>query len=62
MKNNNLLLFIYGALCVLIGMTIGYITFNEPKQISPTKYKMYYEYDLINNDTIPVDTIYTIVP
>jgi len=45
-----------------MGIIIGYTQFNEPKQITPTKYKMYYEYDIINNDTIPVDTIYTIEP
>ena len=43
-------------LCLItIAMIIGIKSF---KPENNTTFKVYYEYNIINNDTIPVDTIY----
>ena len=50
------LILILILILVLIVLTI-INTRNSPKN-KPTPGKIYYEYDVINGDTIPVDTIY----
>ena len=34
----------------------------DKKESTLPRYKVYYEYNIINNDTIPVDTIFVMIP
>lgn len=53
----NLLFFLLGIAIMLVGIEFQRIE-NLIKEIPKPEYKVYYEYDVYNYDTIPVDTIY----
>lgn len=55
--------FLVACLGICLVLLTGGMVYTEILQTSqsihePQKYKVYYEYNVYNNDTIPVDTIY----
>lgn len=61
MKNSGLNIFIYSIIIIValfVTILITELTFKLHNTTNNSVYKVYYEYDIIDQDTIPVDTIY----
>jgi len=56
-KHSNTILFGLGIIIIIITIYSNRII-NKLDNITYPKYNVYYEYNIINNDTIPIDTIY----
>jgi hypothetical protein len=51
----NILIVIFIAFCTLV---VYFGLRGEIHKLETPKYKVYYEYNITNRDTIPVDTVY----